>query len=147
MLEIRHVWVIAGFVLWIVEIFTPGFLLGVFGLACLIVAPFASMDVTFKVQLLIFSIATAILFLFIRPLIIRFLYNRESDKITTNVDALVGMSALVTEMIDNASGTGRVKLAGEFWRAVTSDNSQIEAGQKVIVRGVDGCKLIVELIS
>jgi hypothetical protein len=40
MLELWHLWVIAGLALFIIEIFTPGFVMGVFGVACLVVAPF-----------------------------------------------------------------------------------------------------------
>jgi membrane protein implicated in regulation of membrane protease activity len=143
MLEVWHMWVIAGLVLWIIEIFTPGFVVGVFGTACLIVAPFVGADVTVKMQLLVFGIATAFLSLGIRPLILKYAYGREA-KIKTNVDALVGKSALVTEVIDNASGTGRVRIGGEVWLAVTLDDSRIEIGQKVTVREIDGSKVVVE---
>jgi membrane protein implicated in regulation of membrane protease activity len=143
MLEVWHIWVIAGLVLWIIEIFTPGFVLGVFGTACFIVAPFAGADVTLKMQLLVFGIAAAAISLGIRPLILRNFYGREA-KVKTNVDALVGMSGLVTEVIDNAAGTGRVRLAGEVWRAVTPDDSPIEVGEKVTIREIDGCKVVVE---
>ncbi|MFH1701745.1 MAG: NfeD family protein [Candidatus Zixiibacteriota bacterium] len=143
MLEVWHMWVIAGLVLWIVEIFTPGFVVGVFGTACLIVAPFAGADVTFKMQLLVFGIATAVMSLGIRPIILKHFYRRET-KIRTNVDALVGKSGQVTEVIDHASGTGRARIGGEVWRAITADDSRIEVGQKVIVREIDGCKVVVE---
>jgi len=36
MLEPWHIWVIAGLLLWIIEIFTPGFVAGVFGTAALL---------------------------------------------------------------------------------------------------------------
>ena len=118
MLELWHIWIIAGLVLWIVEIFTPGFVVGVFGAACLIVAPFAGAGIPFKMQLLVFGIATAVMSLTVRPLILKHFYGREA-KVKTNVDALVGKSGMVMEVIDNASGTGRARIGGEVWRAVT----------------------------
>jgi membrane protein implicated in regulation of membrane protease activity len=145
MLELWHMWVIAGIVLWIIEIFTPGFVVGVFGTACLIVAPFAGADVTFKIQLLVFGIATGGIALAIRPLIIRHFYGRE-PKIRTNADALVGKSCIVTEVIDHLSGTGMVKIGGEIWSAYTPDESRVDVGQKVTVREVIGCKVVVEAI-
>lgn len=99
MLEVGHIWIIAGLVLWIVEIFTPGFVVTVFSAACLIVAPIASASIHFKMQLLVFGIATAVISLTIRHLVLRHFYGRES-KIKTNVDALVGESGIVTELID-----------------------------------------------
>lgn len=143
MFEVWHMWVIAGLVLWLIEIFTPGFVVGVFGTACLIVAPFACADVTFKMQLLVFGIATAAISLGIRPLILRHFYGREAN-IKTNIDALVGKAGLVTESIDNALETGRAKIGGDVWRAVTSDDSRVEVGQKITVREIEGCKLVVE---
>ncbi len=146
MLEAWHMWVIAGLVLWIIEIFTPGFVLGVFGAACLTVAPFAGANVSFKMQLLIFGIATAIMSLGIRPLILKHFYGRE-PKIKTNVDALIGKSGLVTEVIDHPRGTGRVKIGGEIWRAITRNESLVEIGQKVTVREVEGNKVVVETVT
>jgi membrane protein implicated in regulation of membrane protease activity len=146
MLELWHIWVIAGLVLWIVEIFTPGFVAGVFGTACLIVAPFAGTDFTFKAQLLVFGIATAVMSLGIRPLVLKH-FCRAEAKISTNVDALIGKAGLVTETIDHASGTGRVKIGGEVWRAITPDESRVDVGVKVAVRAVEGCKVVVEITS
>jgi len=146
MLEMWHIWVIAGLALWIVEIFTPGFVAGVFGTACLIVVPFASTGFTFKTQLLVFGIATAVVSLGIRPLILRH-FLRAGMKIKTNVDALVGKTGLVTEAIDYVSGTGRVRIGGEVWRAITSDESRVDVGTKVEVREVEGCKVVVHVIS
>ena len=143
MLEMWHLWVIAGLALLIVEIFTPGFVIGVFGVACLVVAPFAGGHASLNTQLLVFGIATAAMSLGIRPLIIRYLCRRESMT-KTNVDALVGRTGLVTEAVDHASNQGRVRLGGEEWRAVTPDESKIEAGTKVVVKSVEGCKVIVE---
>jgi membrane protein implicated in regulation of membrane protease activity len=143
MLEVWHLWVIAGLALFIIEIFTPGFVMGVFGVACLVVAPFAGKRASLNTQLLVFGIATAAMSLGIRPLIIRYLYRRESMN-KTNVDALVGRTGLVTEAVDQALNRGRVRLGGEEWRAVTPDESKIEAGTKVIVKAVEGCKVVVE---
>ena len=146
MLEVWHLWVIAGLVLWIIEIFTSGFVIGVFGTACLIVAPFAGADASFKLQLLVFGAATGVMSLAIRPLLLRHFYRREPT-VLTNVDALVGKFGLVTEIIDHSSGTGMVKIGGELWRAVTPDESRVDIGQKVVVREVEGCKVAVEVVT
>jgi membrane protein implicated in regulation of membrane protease activity len=45
------------------------------------------------------------------------------------------------------SGSGRVKVGGEVWRAVTPDESKVDIGQKVIIRGVEGCKVVVEVTN
>ena len=145
MIEVWHVWVMAGIVLWIIEIFTPTFfVVGVFGTACLLVAPFAGADASLKTQLLVFGIATGAMSFGIRPLILRYFYGRE-ELVKTNVDALVGKSGFVTEMIDYSAGIGKVKIGGEIWRAVTLDELRIDIGQKVTVLEVEGCKVIVKV--
>ena len=146
MLENWHLWIISGLLLWIIEIFTPGFVAGVFGTACLLVSPFAYANLSLKLQLLIFGIATAIVAFGVRPLMLKHFYGQEA-KTQTNVDALLGKSGLVTEMIDNAAGTGRVKLGGEIWRAVTTDNTRVETGQEVVVQGIEGCKVLVKTVT
>ncbi|HUH65637.1 MAG TPA: NfeD family protein, partial [Syntrophales bacterium] len=139
--------IIVGIVLWIIEIFTPGsFVMGIFGTSCLIVAPFAGVGMSVKMQLLIFGVATVIMAFGIRPLIMRHFYRRE-DKTKTNVEALVGKSGLVTEDIDYMAGTGRVKIGGEVWSAITPDESRVAIGQKVTVREIEGCKVIVEVTN
>lgn len=142
MLEVWHIWVIAGLVLWIVEIFTPEFVAGVFGAACLIAAPFAAAGLSFKIQLFVFGVATAVMSLGIRPLILKNFYRAQA-KIKTNVDALVGQAGLVVEAIDPAAGTGRAKIGGETWRAVTRDETQVKVGEKVTVVAVEGCTVVV----
>ncbi len=146
-MEVWHIWVIAGLVLWITEIFMPGaFITGIFGTACLIAAPFAGMGMSFKFQLFVFAAATGVIALAIRPFVMRHFY-RPDIKSETNVDALIGKYGLVTEEIDDMAGTGRVKIGGEDWRAVTSDEMRLAIGQKVIIRGVEGCKVIVERVT
>lgn len=143
MLEVWHMWVITGLLLWIIEIFTPGFVTGVFGTACLIAAPFAGTGASFKMQLVVFGTATAVLSLGIRPLILRNFCSRE-PKIKTNIDALVGKTGVVTEAIDNDSRMGRVRIGSEEWRAISLDEMQVGVGQKVTVHEVDGCKVVVQ---
>jgi len=144
--EVWHMWVIAGIVLWIIEIFTPGFVIGVFATACFVVVPFASSGMSLNFQLLVFGLSTGVMAFAVRPLILKYLYSREA-RIKTNVDALVGKSCAVIEAIDHLSGSGRVKVGGEVWRAVTPDESKVDIGQKVIIRGVEGCKVVVEVTN
>ncbi|GAB6161392.1 NfeD family protein [Desulfothermus naphthae] len=142
MFEAWHLWIIAGIFFWIFEIFTSGFLSGILGTACFIVIPFAYANVSFVIQLLVFTVATALMSLWVRPIVTKLLYPQKIEN-STNVDALMGMSGIVVEPIDNVAGTGRVKIGGEIWRAITKNDDTIDIGQKVIVLSVEGCKVIV----
>ncbi len=99
MLELWHLWIIGGIVLWIVEIFTPGFVAGVFGTACLIIASLAAFGASLTLQLLFFGVAAAGMGLAIRPLVLKPLYKLGAKE-PTNVDDIVGKTGVVIETID-----------------------------------------------
>jgi membrane protein implicated in regulation of membrane protease activity len=53
----------------------------------------------------------------------------------------------VIETIQPSARAGRVKIGGEDWRAVTDDESNLEVGRKVRIKGIDGNKVVVERIG
>jgi membrane protein implicated in regulation of membrane protease activity len=146
MIEAWHLWIVAGVAFWIIEMFTPGFVVGIFGMSCITVAPFSWMGFSLTIQLVVFGVATAILSLFVRPIILKH-FCRTGARAATNVDALIGERCRVVEEIDNASGTGRVMIGGEYWRSVTPDDSRVAVGKIVTVREVTGCKVVVGVAS
>ena len=93
-------------------------------------------------QLVVFVVVSAALFILVRPSVARkFNQNREM----TNVDSIIGEYAVVTRRIHNLDGEGQVMLKGMEWTARTvDDNLVLEEGTKVIIRAVEGVKLIVE---
>lgn len=137
-----YYWVIIGLILIIAEMFTAGFVLAVCGLAALAAGVITAMGFGTTVQLLGFAIATLILFVAVRPIMLRH-FAGEGGKVKTNADALVDREGIVVERIDALEHTGRVKVGGEDWRAITGDDTVIETGAKVKVLKVDGAKLIV----
>ena len=68
-------------------------------------------------QVLLFALVSLILLLLLRPFLHRFI---DPHKTRTNVDAVIGQQALVTEDIDNLNGTGAIKLGGTVWTARSS---------------------------
>ena len=62
----------------------------------------------------------------------------------TNVHALIGGEAIVTEEINTENNTGRVKIRSEEWGAVSKDSARISAGAKVKVLAISGNKVIVQ---
>jgi membrane protein implicated in regulation of membrane protease activity len=144
-MEMWHYWIIAGLILLIVEIFTPAFVLGSFGIGCFIAGIAAGLDLSVYWQIFIFSAGTLLIFFTIRPLFLRYLKPKgEAER--TNTDALAGLKAIVIEDIDNDRSVGRVKIGGEDWRAVSADDSRIQKDLPVRVLRVDGSKVIVEKI-
>ncbi len=91
-------------------------------------------------QVLLFGLVSLILLLLLRPFLRKYV---EPHKIRTNVDAMIGREALVTEEIDNLLGTGTIKLNGVVWSARSVDGAKIAAGTVVTVQSVQGVKAMV----
>jgi len=140
------IWIIAGILLFIGEIFTPGFLLACFGLACFISGLIAFSHFSFAIQILSFSLSSLLIFFAVRPFFMKFLYA-SSGSIKTNTDALVGRTGILTEEFDTVSRRGRVVVEGENWSCVPLKGHNIEVGQKVTVIKIEGAKLVVQPLS
>lgn len=91
-------------------------------------------------QVLIAAVVTLVLLLATRPLVKKFLQNKETH---TNADRVVGQTAVVTEDIDNLAAHGRVEVLGNDWAARSTENVRIQKGTKVQVVRIEGVKLIV----
>ena len=93
------------------------------------------------VQVLVFLLLGAVLLLLFRPLCLRFVKPKETK---TNIDAIIGKKALVTEEIDNAKECGEVRVGGLCWSARSAEGTILPVGTQVTVLAVDGVKLIVK---
>jgi membrane-bound serine protease (ClpP class) len=69
--------------------------------------------------------------------------NARLKKPTTGMEGLIGEVGIVSTPI---SPEGKVSIHGEFWNAVSDQNQNIDAGDKVQVMGVDNLKLKVKKI-
>ncbi len=78
-----------------------------------------------------------------RPFMEKVLHHR---KIHTNADSLIGQIGVVIDDIDNIKGRGRVLISGLDWAAVSEDGQIIETDQQVLIKKIEGVKLIVEKI-
>lgn len=141
-MEAWHTWVILAIILFILEIFTPGFIVACFGVGCLAGGLMDYLGFGFGYQIIAFSIVTLILFFTIRPLVVKHLY-KTGEPIKTNVDALIDQIGIVDEKIDPKEHTGRVIVGGDNWKAISIDDVVIEKGEKVQVKKIDGIKLFV----
>ena len=93
-------------------------------------------------QLLLFFCVSLVLLIFTRPAAMK-LMNKNTEK--TNVDSLLGKTAVVIQEINNLAQTGQVRINDIEWMARTSDDSAIiPVGTVVVIRAVRGVKLIVE---
>jgi membrane protein implicated in regulation of membrane protease activity len=143
-MEYYQIWLIAAIVLVIIELLTAGFGVICFAVGALFSALAAFLGVDSLVwQLLIFAVASVLCFIFLRPVVLRFL-DKKSKDVKTNADALIGKTAIVSETIDSSTNQGRVAVDGDDWKAVSADGSVINKGEKVEIVSRDSIILTVK---
>jgi membrane protein implicated in regulation of membrane protease activity len=91
---------------------------------------------------LVFLVSSGMLFGVVRPIARRHL--RTPAQLRTGTAALIGRTAIVTELIDNVADSGSVKLDGELWTArAYEDDEVIAAGRRVHVVEIKGATALV----
>lgn len=95
-------------------------------------------------QIVLFVAISVLLLVVLRPLLKRQVAKRACR---TNVDALIGKHALVTERIDNLKATGHIRLDGNLWTARSVNDSVIEPETEVVIRSIEGVKALVEAVG
>jgi membrane protein implicated in regulation of membrane protease activity len=134
------IWLVAGVLLAIAELFTLDFVLimlaaGAFG------AAITGLVLPLPIQLLVFAGVSTLGVLAVRPAIKRWLHSRAEHAVFGN-DAVEGTEATVIEQVRD--GQGMVKIGGELWQARPYDATQIiDAGQVVRVVEVKGATALV----
>lgn len=139
-LDLWTIWLIIGIVCLILEIFTPGFYFMSIGAAAILTGLFGFFVANFLLQLIVFVILSLIIFLLLRKIANKFFFK---DNIETNVMALVGKKAKVTQNIE-ADEKGYVKVDGEEWMAITTSGKELVVGTRVEIVKIEGTKLVVK---
>ncbi|NLV16420.1 MAG: NfeD family protein [Syntrophomonadaceae bacterium] len=133
-------WLIIGIGCVIIEIATVGFWFLWLSIAALTLSLLTWLQAvtSLPAQIIIFGIITISLIIFTRPLVQKFV---KTDEVKSNVEALVGVTGIVTAEIDPPH-TGQVNLQGEIWTARA--NEPLSQNEKVVVKSVEGVTLNVE---
>ena len=135
-------WLILFVVLLIIEILTLGLTTIWFAGGALVAFILAFVGFDLPVQIIVFLLVSISLLVLTRPVAIKF-FNKERQK--TNAESLIGQKAVVIEKIDTLHGVGRAEVNGMEWSAKADEAGQIiEAGEIVVIEGIQGVKLIVK---
>ena len=135
-------WLILFVILLIIEILTMGLTTIWFAGGALVAFILAYVGFGLPVQIIVFLLVSIALLVLTRPIAMKF-FNQERQK--TNAESLIGQKAVVLEKIDTLHGTGRAEVNGMEWSAKTDDAEEtIEAGEVVVIAGIQGVKLIVK---
>ena len=136
------IWLIVFAVLIIVELLTMGLTTIWFAGGAVIACIVAAFNLPIWLQVLAFLIVSLLLLYFTRPIAVKY-FNKSRTR--TNIESMIGKQAVVMSDIDNIQGIGQVKVNGMDWSARSFDDVTIPAGKVVIVRAVDGVKLLVSI--
>ena len=134
-------WLVLFVVLLVIEIATMGLTTIWFAGGAIFAFILAYVGFELPVQIIVFLLASIILLVLTRPIAVKF-FNKERQ--LTNADSLIGQKAVVLERIDTLRGVGRAEVNGMEWSAKTDEpDGIIEAGEVVVINGIQGVKLIV----
>lgn len=134
-------WLVAGVVLLLIEIFTLTLVLGMVGVGALAAAAVAFAGLGPVGQLVAFAGTSTAMLVFVRPPVKQAL-DRGGTSGRTDPRELTGSQAVVVQRVGD--DTGQVRINGELWRARAYEgNGPIEPGVPVRVAVVQGATLLV----
>lgn len=137
------VWVWLGIVLFLIfiEAATAG-LVTIWFVASGIVAMVLSMFIDgYLIQFGVFVLLGVLLLVTTRKSLVKLLGDRKEK---TNLDRVVGMTAIVTKEIDK-NKLGEVKVDGKYWTAFADKNIKVDSTVKVLE--INGVKLKVKEVE
>jgi inner membrane protein len=138
------IWVLAAFLLLIIEFFTTTAHVGLFAVGAFLVAILVALGVGGPLwfQLVFFAVSSIIMLVFVRPVVVRKLGLHK----TPLVDQIAGEHAIALEDIA-AESDGRAEMRGTTWSARNVGTTPVVRGQKCVVDRVVGLTLYVRAVS
>ena len=134
-------WLILLVVLVLIEISTVGLFTIWFATGALVAGIAACFNAPVWLQAALFIVVSIVMLIFTRPFAMKYI---NKNQIKTNVDSMIGKTAIVTKNIDNIKGEGQVVVQGMEWTArAEQDDWKLKADEVVEIRAVSGVKLIV----
>ncbi|MCW5898520.1 MAG: NfeD family protein [Flavobacteriales bacterium] len=140
-----HWWAAVAIILFIAEIFVPGFWLVSLGIGCIGGALASALGLSAEWQLVAFSAFAIVSFVTIRPLLMKRMWK--GGGVRTNVDALVGQRGKVTQDFEPGLRLGRVAVGGDDWRAECITDKSLLVGDIVEVVRVESNTVIVRPVG
>ena len=135
-------WLVAMVALIVIELATLGLTTIWFACGALVAVVAAALDAPLLLQILMFVVLSFAVLLAVRPIAVKY-FNK--DRTRTNIESMIGRQAIVVSEIDNMQAIGQVTVNGMEWSARSTINElKIAVGHVVVIRAVDGVKLIVE---
>ena len=135
------IWLLTAIVLLVGEALTVGLTFIWFAAGALGGLVVAVLGGPIWLQVVVFLALSALALALVRPVATKLM---RPGQVATNADRVIGKTAVVTETIDNLSGKGQVKVAGQIWTARSERDVVIPKDAEVTVLRIEGVKVFVE---
>lgn len=96
------------------------------------------------IQIVVFIAVSLITLLATRPIVKKI---TKAKALPTNADRYIGMTGVVKTEINNTENTGQVIINGDIWSSKSENDHCINVGEKVIIKDIQGVKLIVSPVK
>jgi len=141
-------WMLLGFALLAVEMFTPGlFYFFFFGIGAILVGTLGGIgiEVSLSWQWLLFSIFSVATLLLFRQRLVALLDSKNPNARTGDLDSIVGeVITLLDDLAPNA--TGKAEGRGSSWTVVNGGTEPLRKGQRCRVYQMEGLTLWVRAV-
>ena len=135
-------WIIVIVIMFVIELMTASFGFISFGIGGMAALAAYGLGGNLLIQVIIFLLVSLIVLIFIRPFVLKFLGGKEVERLNANI--VIDKIAIVTEKI-SFNYPGAVRVHGKEWTAVVKDKEvAFEVGEEVLVKAIEGVKLVVE---
>jgi membrane protein implicated in regulation of membrane protease activity len=135
------IWIIIGFVLFLLEFVLPGLILFFFAVGAWIVAILCLfIDLSINQQLIIFLISSVVTILLLRKWLSKILWKRKHSTELLEDEFLGKTAKALTDI--SPGENGKVDFKGTIWQAGSEDT--IEKGENVIIIGNESILLLVK---
>ena len=136
------IWLMLFAMFLVAEVLTAGLVSIWFCAGSLIAMFVARAGAPMYIQVVVFILVSAVLFVCTRPFAKHVLKMKNEP---TNLDRIIGETVYVTEDIDNINETGAIKHDGKVWTARSTDSSVVfKSGELVKVVRIEGVKVLVK---
>ncbi len=133
-------WLVVIIVMALIEIITLGLTTIWFAGGALVAFLANLAGANLVIQIILFVVVSVLLLALTRPLAVEYL---NKDRTRTNVESLLGRTAIVIQEIDNLKAQGQVSVDGQEWTARAAEEDKIQKDTLVEIMEISGVKLIV----
>ncbi|MBR3142236.1 MAG: NfeD family protein [Clostridiales bacterium] len=138
------VWLVIAVIMIVIEVVTTGLATLWFAVGAIVAMIMDLCGAPFTAQIIVMAVVSIVCFalcmIWVRP---KLESLRKKNIQRTNADRLIGREGIVIVPLNKNEGKGQVKVDGQIWSAKA--DSDIAEGIRVIVRSIEGVKLVVEI--